>query len=613
MTMPDPSTPPLVRRPAFVIGLVATLVTAMIATALGTLDGSAAAAGTLLSQGKPAVASSVENAATPASAAVDGDPGTRWSSDFSDPQWLRIDLGATSTIDSVQLVWEAAYARTFRIQVSDDATTWRDATPVVTGVSGTQTVVAAGTGRYVRMLGSTRATGYGYSLWEFRVYGDSGSATTCAATNQAQGRPAAASSVENPGTPASAAVDGDPGTRWASAFSDPQWLRVDLGARVGVCGVTLTWEAAYATGFAIQVSDDATTWTDAYRSTTGTGGTQTLALDAVGRYVRVLGTARATGYGYSLWEFAVRITAANPTPTATPTPPTPTPTTPTPTTTQTPTPPGYDAFWGDTSTIPAANNVLMLKILNRTNGRYRDDQVFWSYNGEVRSIAEQPYFDMPANTAGRMYFHLGSPTSRYTDFIEFTVGPDVFNGNTTRVDGFSLKLAMRLHARDGYDRAVGEDLATFAEDRAETFQRFIDEVPAEFDDLARIEAPYRIPAPNNSPDFRPGGRYEAYLSSYAASVGVNATTSEITGCSGPLAEAPGLCSALNRHVAQLPPSQWSTPSLYYQSAPANYYSKFWHDHAIDALAYGFPYDDFASQSSFIARGDPEYLLVAVGW
>ena len=105
----------------------------------------------------------------------------------------------------------------------------------------------------------------------------------------------------------------------------------------------------------------------------------------------------------------------------------------------------------------------MLKILNRTNGQYPDSQVYWSYNGQTHSIAEQPYFDMPANTAGRMYFYVGSPTSQYNDFIEFTVGPNVFNGNTTRVDAFALKLAMRLHADDGYDVAVGEDYATFAE------------------------------------------------------------------------------------------------------------------------------------------------------
>ena len=65
---------------------------------------------------------------------------------------------------------------------------------------------------------------------------------------------------------------------------------------------------------------------------------------------------------------------------------------------------------------------------------------------QIRSIAEQPFLDMPANSAGRMTFHLGSPTSKFTDFIEFTVGPDVFNGNTTRVDGFGLKLALRLRS-----------------------------------------------------------------------------------------------------------------------------------------------------------------------
>jgi hypothetical protein len=74
-----------------------------------------------------------------------------------------------------------------------------------------------------------------------------------------------------------------------------------------------------------------------------------------------------------------------------------------------------------------------------------------------------------------------------------------------------------------------------------------------------------------------------------------------------------MCAALNRHVAHLPQSQWSTPSLYYQAAPANYYSKFWHDRAIDKLSYGFPYDDYANQSSFVSHGNPQYLLVAVGW
>jgi hypothetical protein len=418
-----------------------------------------------------------------------------------------------------------------------------------------------------------------------------------ATTLLSQGKPATASSTENAGTPASAAVDGNTGTRWSSAASDPQWLQVDLGASATISQVVLNWEAAYANAFQIQVSATGTGgWTNIYSTTTGTGGTQTLNVTGTGRYVRMNGTVRSTAYGYSLWEFVVH------TGTSTTPPPTDPPTTPDP-----------GSFWGDTSTIPAAQNVVMLKILNRTNGHYPDSQVYWSYNGQVHSIAEQPYFDMPVNSAGRMYFYLGSPTSQYNDFIEFTVGASVFNGNTTRVDGFSVKLAMRLHAKDGYDASVGEDLATFTEDRSATFQRFINEVPTEFKHLAQVQAPYRIPAPGNDSAFRAGGAYANYLSSYAASVGVTAATSDITGCAASLANNPGMCSALNRHVAQLPQSQWSTPSLYYQAAPANYYAKFWHDHAINHLAYGFPYDDYAGQSSFISHGNPQYLLVAVGW
>lgn len=101
------------------------------------------------------------------------------------------------------------------------------------------------------------------------------------------------------------AVDGNLTTRWSSAFSDPQWLEVDLGATHTIRGVVLNWERAYATAFQIQVSDDGTTWTDIYSTTTGTGGTQTIETSATGRYVRMYGTARVTQYGYSLYEFQV--------------------------------------------------------------------------------------------------------------------------------------------------------------------------------------------------------------------------------------------------------------------------------------------------------------------
>ena len=125
-----------------------------------------------LALNRPAVASSVYSAQFPASAAFDGDLTTRWSSTFSDPQWIYVDLGATSNINRVKLVWELAYGKSFKIQVSPDATNWTDIFSTTTGTGGTNDLTGlAGTGRYVRMFGLTRGTPYGYSLYEMEVYG----------------------------------------------------------------------------------------------------------------------------------------------------------------------------------------------------------------------------------------------------------------------------------------------------------------------------------------------------------------------------------------------------------------------------------------------------------
>jgi hypothetical protein len=582
-------------------------VVAALALAAALLGGTAhsADAATLLSQGKTAAASSVENASFPASAAVDGSTSTRWSSAFSDPQWLEVDLGATASISQVVLDWETAYATAFQIQTSANGTNWTTIYSTTTGTGGTQTLNVTGTGRYVRMYGTARATQYGYSLWEFQVYGTAASGSTCSTTDAALNRPATASSLENSSFPASAAVDGNTSTRWSSAFSDPQWLQVDLGSSQTICEVTLDWETAYATGFQIQTSPDGTNWTTIYSTTNGTGGTQTLSVSGTGRYIRMYGTARATPYGYSLWEFGVYTTGAGPTPTPTPTP------------TAT-TPPGSGeppaSFWGNTSAIPAATNVLEVSIVNQTNGQYPDSQVYWSFNGQEESIAQQPYIDMPANSAGRMYFYLGSPNSPYYDFIEFTVGPSSINVDTTRVDRFGLKLALLLHGHDGSNQEVGENYATFQESRAATFQRFENSVPTEFKELATDQAPYGIPSPGNDPAFQPGGAYANYFTSYAAAEGdTSDSTAQIFGCGGTLASNPPLCAGLNRHVAQLPAAQQSNPANFYQAAPANYYAQFWHANAINGLQYGFPYDDDAGQSSDISISNPQYLVVAVGW
>lgn len=306
------------------VAIVAALAIAFVTFQVNTRH--ASAAGSLISQGKTAVASSVEGNNWPASAAVDGDTNTRWSSAFSDPQWIQIDLGATAKVDQVVLRWENAYGTAFRIETSPDAKTWTSVYSTTTGTGGNQTLNVTGSGRYVRMYGTARHNQYGFSLYEFQVYGtfaddntttasptpvigDATSTAAAPATGDAtlisQGRPTVASSVESGATPPLAATDGDDTTRWSSQFKDPQWLQVDLGGTASISKVVLQWQDSYATAYQIQTSPDALTWTTIYSTTTGKGGTQTLDVTGTGHFVRVYATARNGGYGDSLYEFKV--------------------------------------------------------------------------------------------------------------------------------------------------------------------------------------------------------------------------------------------------------------------------------------------------------------------
>ncbi|HMI88304.1 MAG TPA: beta-1,3-glucanase family protein [Polyangiaceae bacterium] len=299
-------------------------------------------------------------------------------------------------------------------------------------------------------------------------------------------------------------------------------------------------------------------------------------------------------------------------------------------------PPG---FW-DPSGIPAAKNVMVFKFLNRTNGKYADSEVYWSFKSgaiaETHSIAAQPLYDMPANSSGRMYFYICAtgdaacatdPTkSKYFDFIEHTIGAKQYNGNTTRVDAFGLKLAMRLHCADSFEATVGEDYETFLDDRAITFQKFLDSVPAEFQSLAEApHAPYRIVEPGAG-GFNAGGAYEHYYDAFIDQIwSANGITIAKAGANGSgLGSYPDLSAAIYRHVGGVAGSfdaagklldkkLWTNSATFYPAAPANYYARFWHLHALDGKAYGFPYDDVGGYSSYISHTDPQYMMVAIGW
>jgi hypothetical protein len=127
--------------------------------------------GANLALGRPATASSVEAAGLDAATATDGNAATRWSSTYADNQWITVDLGSSTNIDKVTLRWETASGKAYKIQTSNDNNTWADRVTVTAGTGGTAThTFAATSARYVRMLGQTRNTAYGFSLFELEVY-----------------------------------------------------------------------------------------------------------------------------------------------------------------------------------------------------------------------------------------------------------------------------------------------------------------------------------------------------------------------------------------------------------------------------------------------------------
>ena len=210
-------------------------------------------------------------------------------------------MGQTYDISGVLLSWEGAFGSAYKIQVSNDATSWTDIYTTTTGLGGIENITnLSGTGRYVRMYGTARGTWYGYSLYEMEVYGD------LAKPNIALNKPATSSSIENVENDGKFAFDGLKTSRWASVTSDPQWISVDLGNSYKISSVLLNWEGAYGSAYKLQVSNDDISWTDIYSTTTGIGGIEKISnLSGTGRYVRMYGTARGTWYGYSLYEMEV--------------------------------------------------------------------------------------------------------------------------------------------------------------------------------------------------------------------------------------------------------------------------------------------------------------------
>jgi Beta-1,3-glucanase/Peptidase inhibitor family I36 len=276
------------------------------------------------------------------------------------------------------------------------------------------------------------------------------------------------------------------------------------------------------------------------------------------------------------------------------------------------------------------------------------------------SVGTPMFIKVNSAPDGRIGFagpNLGNPTDPNQDvifeWVEFTLDAYGYHGNTTRVDQFGFPLRARLVGKDGYDRTLGE-----TQSRAQIFADF-EGLPAEWRSL--VKRPFRIVAPGKDA-FGAAGAQARYFDGYVNQVWSHYAANELvftaeagtfrgrvvgndfvfakdggpggltirgkptstgifeasgnlaSGSSQELVVQAQIAAAFNRHLLiAVDPGQWSNAAAYYPQGPANYYAKFWHDHSLEGLAYGFAYDDVRNKSTLMEHPDPKGLIVTVGW
>ena len=523
----------------------------------------------------PVLVSGTENEVAFKGANVnDGDPGTRWSSLFADPQWVRIDLGSVKSIDRVVLAWENAFGVGYQIQVSNDAQQWTTVYTQAAGKGGTETLsfppVSA---RYVRLYGTQRATQYGYSLWEMQVYGDgSGSPVPGDGTGGGSGDTTQPSTdyTVYPGFIGTELYNNTHG-----AWTDDQ-IYVAVIGRDPTSGV-FSWVKPDGTLTAAKVEDNdgpghlsknGQNYPD-YFFTLAQAKLLKLPEMSSGRIFVSLGEPM---YIKILKDANGEIGFAGPNP-------------------LNPTDPNidvpydwYEFTWGDnglwinTTQVDAFGLPLLLdvwgdnKTFHQRTGIEETRQAIYSeYAQEVPQAFQAAGQDpLRIMAPGKSTFDAGQVNGHYFDDYVDQIWAD-YSRRDLVVDMWN-----------GSRRFVG---------RVQGTQMVFGEVdPATG---ASLGGHYVVNKPTTQDILEGKGALA-------------------TGDSVELALEAQICAAFNRHVME-DSSLWAVPNAWYLAAPSNYYARFWHHHSLGGLAYGFAYDDVSDQSSVIIAPKPEHMALGIGW
>ena len=136
-----------------------------------------------LALNKPVTASTThthaEEGVLQAKNVTDGSYVTRWGSKEenveSGSEWIRVDLQDVEDVDKLVIEWEAAYAKSFEVQVSNDMKSWETIYTTTNGQGNSTVIETPFSARYIMVRCRQKALlqnrFYGYSILEIEAYG----------------------------------------------------------------------------------------------------------------------------------------------------------------------------------------------------------------------------------------------------------------------------------------------------------------------------------------------------------------------------------------------------------------------------------------------------------
>ncbi len=190
---------------------------------------------------------------------LDGDMKTRWSSNFTDDEWLQIDFGAIRAISGVRLHWETAYGQDYDLFLSNDAQNWEKVYEVRWGDGNLDEIFfGERAGRYLKLKGLRRGTGWGYSLWELDPVAP-------------DEMPILSASSAKDGSAPPLAMDGSLTSAWRSSSNGEESLTLDLRKDRDLGGVELHWLESFPVEYTVALSSDGQNWQEKIAVTDGDG------------------------------------------------------------------------------------------------------------------------------------------------------------------------------------------------------------------------------------------------------------------------------------------------------------------------------------------------------